>query len=91
MNDRLRSSDLALLADETPSTPMHNVTLEIFDPGESGFDYEALVAHIDDRITFVPRYRQHLRWVNGQPKTTPVVASKGKPRNSPNTRTGILF
>jgi diacylglycerol O-acyltransferase len=66
MSERLRASDLALLADETPQTPMHNVTLEIFDPGSSGFDYEALLAHIDDRIAFVPRYRQRVRRVPGR-------------------------
>ena len=66
MSERLRASDLALLADETPQTPMHNATLEIFDPAESGFDYDALLAHIDDRIAFVPRYRQHVRRVPGR-------------------------
>lgn len=66
MSERLRPSDLALLADETLRTPLHNATLEIFDPGESGFDYDALLAHIDDRIAFVPRYRQHLRRVPGR-------------------------
>jgi diacylglycerol O-acyltransferase len=66
MSERLRASDLALLAGETQHTPLHNATLEIFDPGESGFDYEALLAHIDDRIDFVPRYRQHVRWVPGR-------------------------
>ncbi len=65
MSERLRASDLALLADETPHTPMHNATLEIFDPGSSGFDYDALLAHIDDRIAFVPRYRQRVRRVPG--------------------------
>ncbi|MEO7352534.1 MAG: wax ester/triacylglycerol synthase family O-acyltransferase [Marmoricola sp.] len=66
MSERLRASDLALLADETPHTPMHNATLEIFDPGDSGFDYDALLAHIDDRIAFVPRYRQRIRHVPGR-------------------------
>ena len=46
---------------------MHNATLEIFDPGDSGFDYDALLAHIDDRIAFVPRYRQRVRRVPGPP------------------------
>ena len=50
MSERLRPSDLALLAEETPRTPMHNATLEIFDPGDSGFDYDSLLAHIDDRL-----------------------------------------
>src|ERR1700712_1401621 len=66
MSERLRASDLALLADETPQTPMHNATLEIFDPEDSGFDYDALLAHIDDRIAFVPRYRQHVRRIPGR-------------------------
>jgi diacylglycerol O-acyltransferase len=42
---------------------MHNVTLEIFEPGEKGFDYERLVSLIEDRLAFVPRYRQRLRAV----------------------------
>ena len=66
MSERLRASDLALLAEETPQTPMHNATLEIFDPSDSAFDYDALLAHIDDRISFVPRYRQHVRRVPGR-------------------------
>ncbi|HET7684353.1 MAG TPA: wax ester/triacylglycerol synthase family O-acyltransferase [Marmoricola sp.] len=65
-SERLRGRDLALLAEESARTPMHNVTLEVFDPQDSGFDYDALVAHIDDRITFVPRYRQHVRRVPGR-------------------------
>ena len=63
MSERLRADDLALLAEEAAQTPMHNATLEIFDPADSGFDYDALLAHIDDRIAFVPRYRQHVRRV----------------------------
>jgi diacylglycerol O-acyltransferase len=66
MSERLRSSDLALLAQETSRTPMHNATLEIFDPGASDFGYDALIAHIEDRIAFVPRYRQHIRRVPGR-------------------------
>ncbi len=66
MSERLRPGDLAVLAEETPQTPMHNATLEIFDPGDSGFDYDALLAHIDDRIAFVPRYRQRVRRVPGR-------------------------
>ncbi len=58
MTERLRGKDLAVLARETARTPMHNATVEIFEPGASGFDYDSLVAHIDDRIAFVPRYRQ---------------------------------
>ncbi len=66
MSERLRANDLALLAGERPQTPMHNATLEIFDPADSGFDYDALLAHIDDRIAFVPRYRQRVRRIPGR-------------------------
>ncbi len=66
MSERLRAADLAVLSAESSSTPMHNATLEIFDPGDSGFDYDALIAHIEDRITFVPRYRQAIRGVPGR-------------------------
>jgi diacylglycerol O-acyltransferase len=44
---------------------MHNATVEIFDPGSSGFDYDHLVQLIADRIAFVPRYRQKIRGVPG--------------------------
>ena len=66
MTDRLRPRDLALLAWETPATPMHNATVEIFDPGDSGFDYGQVVELIADRIAFVPRYRQRLQSVPGR-------------------------
>jgi diacylglycerol O-acyltransferase len=66
MTERLRRRDLALLATESAKTPMHNATVEIFDPGRSGFDYDALVALIADRIAFVPRYRQQLEFVPGR-------------------------
>lgn len=71
MSERLRARDLALLAMETERTAMHNATLEVFDPGPSGFDHDALLAHIEDRIDFVPRYRQRLRRVPGR-LATPV-------------------
>ena len=66
MSERLRARDLAFLATESPTTPMHNATVEVFDPGASGFDHDRLVALIDDRIAFVPRYRQRLQWVPGR-------------------------
>ena len=66
MSERLRPRDLAFLAAESPSTPMHNATVEIFEPGDSGFDHERLLALIEDRISFVPRYRQRLQTVPGR-------------------------
>ena len=32
MSERLRSDDMAFLVTESASTPMHNATLEIFEP-----------------------------------------------------------
>jgi diacylglycerol O-acyltransferase / wax synthase len=66
MSDRLRPRDVALLAEESPSTPMHNATVEIFEPGPSGFDYARLVQLVQDRISFVPRYRQRIQTVPGR-------------------------
>ncbi len=66
MSERLRADDLAFLAAESASTPMHNATLEIFEPPAQGFHYDRLLGLIDDRIAFVPRYRQRIRWVPGR-------------------------
>jgi diacylglycerol O-acyltransferase / wax synthase len=66
MSERLRPRDVALLAEESPSTPMHNATIEIFEPGASGFDYPRLVQLVQDRISFVPRYRQRVQTVPGR-------------------------
>ena len=66
MSERLRSDDLAFLVTESASAPMHNATLEVFDPPSDGFDYGRLVALIADRIAFVPRYRQRIRTVPGR-------------------------
>lgn len=65
MSERLSPRDLALLALDSPSTPLNNATVEVFDPGESGLDHEGLVELISDRIAFVPRYRQRLLTVPG--------------------------
>ena len=66
MSERLRPRDVALLADESASAPMHNATVEIFDPGKSGFDYPELVRLVQERISFVPRYRQRIQTVPGR-------------------------
>jgi diacylglycerol O-acyltransferase / wax synthase len=66
MSERIRPRDLAFLTAETASAPLHNATIEIFEPGDSGFDYDRLVALIQDRISFVPRYRQRVRTVPGR-------------------------
>src|ERR687889_2904921 len=66
MSERLRPRDLAVLAGESMSTPRHNATVEIFEPGDSGFDYARLVELVADRISFVPRYRQRVASVPGR-------------------------
>src|SRR4051812_21439696 len=65
MAERLRARDLAFLTAETPTAPRHNATVEIFDPGTSGFDHATLIRLVADRIAFVPRYRQRVRRVPG--------------------------
>lgn len=66
MSERLRSTDMAFLVNESASTPMHNATLEVFEAADDRFDYEKLIALIADRIAFVPRYRQRIRSVPGR-------------------------
>lgn len=59
--ERLRSRDLAVLALESPTTPLHDAHVAVFEPGDSGFDHARLVALVEDRLAFVPRYRQRLQ------------------------------
>ena len=66
MSERLRPDDMAFLVTESASAPMHNATLEVFEPPTDGFDYDRLVGLIADRIAFVPRYRQRIRTVPGR-------------------------
>jgi diacylglycerol O-acyltransferase len=63
MPQRLTPSEVSLLALDTAHTPGHVGTVDIFDPGPDGFDYERLIALIRERIAFVPRYRQRVRSV----------------------------
>ncbi|WP_300678514.1 wax ester/triacylglycerol synthase family O-acyltransferase [Nocardioides sp.] len=65
MGDRLTPRDLTFLVEERPSAPRHNATVEIFEPGPEGFRYDDLVALVEDRLSFVPRYRQKLRFMPG--------------------------
>lgn len=66
LNERLRPRDLAFLAMDSASTPMHNATLEVFAGGDSGFGHARVAELIADRISYVPRYRQRLQKVPGQ-------------------------
>ncbi|GAB7005096.1 wax ester/triacylglycerol synthase family O-acyltransferase [Nocardioides sp. AN3] len=66
MGDRLTPRDLAFLTEERASAPRQNATVEIFEPGPEGFGYDAFLALIADRISFVPRYRQRIQSVPGR-------------------------
>jgi len=65
----MRPRDLALLAHDGPATPMHQATVEIFEPGESGFDHDRLLELVEERISFVPRYRCRMQTVPGRVAT----------------------
>lgn len=66
MADRLSPRDLAFLVQETATAPRHNATLDILDPGESGFDYDGFLDLVADRLSFVPRYRQRIQVIPGR-------------------------
>lgn len=65
MRERLRPMDVTFLGEEDARAPLHNATLEIFEPGERPFGYDQIMALIAERIDFVPRYRQRIRAVPG--------------------------
>lgn len=65
MSERLRPRDLAFLLQEDLTTPRHTTTVEILDPGSSGFDHDRFMALVRDRIAFVPRFRQRVQGVPG--------------------------
>jgi WS/DGAT/MGAT family acyltransferase len=64
--DRLSPLDVSFLYFEEPTTPMHVGGVAVFEAPDEGFDYERLVELIAERIAFVPRYRQRIRWVPGR-------------------------
>ncbi|WP_017936040.1 WS/DGAT/MGAT family O-acyltransferase [Nocardioides sp. Iso805N] len=66
MGDRLSARDLAFLTRETLTTQHHLASIEILEPGESGFDYDTLLNLVADRLSFVPRYRQRVQLIPGR-------------------------
>ena len=66
MGDRLSARDLVFLTRETVTAQHHLGSIEILDPGESGFDYDTLLHLVADRLSFVPRYRQRVQLVPGR-------------------------
>jgi diacylglycerol O-acyltransferase len=65
MPDRLSALDVSFLYLEEPTTPMHVGGVAVFQPPEEGFDYEELVALVEQRIPLVPRFRQRVREIPG--------------------------
>ena len=66
MPDRLSPLDVSFLYFEEPTTPMHVGSVAVFQEPDAGFDHDRLVRLISNRIAFVPRYRQRIRWVPGR-------------------------
>jgi len=65
MPTRLRVMDMGFLAEETVYAPRQVATLAILDPGPDGFDHDKLLTSINERLDFVPRYRQRVVAVPG--------------------------
>ncbi len=65
MSDRLSALDASFLYLEEATTPMHVGSVSLFRRPRSGFDYDRLVALIEQRIGLVPRYRQKVREIPG--------------------------
>src|SRR5688500_12274160 len=59
--DRLTALDAAFLHLEDESSHMHVAGVSIF--GGEAPTYEELLAHIESRLSLVPRFRQKLRMV----------------------------
>jgi WS/DGAT/MGAT family acyltransferase len=66
MADRLSALDAAFLYLEDATTPMHVGGVVVLRRPKSGFDYDRLVALIEQRLSLVPRYRQKVIHVPGR-------------------------
>ncbi|MGW5361622.1 WS/DGAT/MGAT family O-acyltransferase [Actinopolymorpha pittospori] len=65
MPDRLNALDLSFLYLEEPTTPMHVGSVGVFETPDGGFGFDALLTLVRERLAYVPRYRQRIRWVPG--------------------------
>ncbi len=63
MPQRLTPLEVSLLVLDTAHTPAQIGTVDIFDAGPGGWDYERFLGLIRERISYVPRYRQRVRGV----------------------------
>ncbi|PPK69840.1 wax ester/triacylglycerol synthase family O-acyltransferase [Actinokineospora auranticolor] len=66
MPDRLSALDASFLYLEDQATPMHVGGVAVFRRPKAGFDYDGLVALIEQRLPLVPRYRQRVAQVPGR-------------------------
>lgn len=67
--ERLSAQDLQLLVLESPSTPMHIVSTEIYRNGplidaDGGVDIDAFRDYVDATLHRIPRYRKKLKWIS---------------------------
>ncbi len=65
MPDRLSALDMSFLYLEEPTTPMHVGSVGLFAMPADGFGFDDLLGVVRERLAYVPRYRQRLRWVPG--------------------------
>lgn len=66
MVDRLGADDVSFLYLEEPTTPMQVGSVAVFDAAGTQFGYETVLRLVRDRLAYVPRYRQRIRWVPGR-------------------------
>lgn len=64
--DRLSSLDASFLYLEDNTTPMHVGSVMTFKPPQEGFEYDNVLDLVSNRIAFVPRYRQKVRFTPGR-------------------------
>jgi WS/DGAT/MGAT family acyltransferase len=57
--------DVSFLYREHRGAPQHVGSIGVFEPDPDGFDYDRLIALLEERISLVPRYRQKVRSVPG--------------------------
>ena len=63
MPERLSALDVSMLALETARTPAQVGSVHVLQPGPGGLTLEALLHRVEDRLAYVPRYRQRVRTV----------------------------
>ena len=65
MTERLSALDASFLYLETANAPLHTGSVVLFQESPGALDHQRVVKLIQERIAFLPRYRQRLREVPG--------------------------